>query len=65
MKAHLRTIKEAFGKPLKAGTIQVSVTAHTRQVNYPARSFLRTALADLAPQIRDVLDRAIKDAVNE
>lgn len=63
VKGHLRTIKQAFGKPLKEGSKEIFVGAHSRQVNYPARSFLRTALADLTPQIKDVLDRAVREAL--
>lgn len=45
---HMRTIKQAFGKPLKGGPKQISVRAHTRRVNLPERSFLRSALQELA-----------------
>lgn len=41
----LRTIKQAFGRPIEAR--QVSVRAHSRRMDLPARSFLRSALADL------------------
>lgn len=41
---HLRAIKKAFGKPLKEGARAISIRAHTRQVDYPAHSFLRAAL---------------------
>lgn len=60
VKAHLRTIKQAWGKPL-AEPRAVAVRAHTRNINYPARSFMRTALADMAPQIV----AQIKDAAGE
>lgn len=63
VKAYLRTIKQAFGKPLKAGAMEISVGAHTRQVNYPAHSFLRSALADLRPQIKGVMDRAVREGL--
>jgi phage gpG-like protein len=50
VKAHMRTIKQAWGHALKS-PVSVSVRSHSRQVNLPERSFLRSALADLAPQI--------------
>lgn len=63
VKAHLRTIKQAFGKPLKAGALQISVQSFTRHIDYPAHSFLRSALADLSPQIRAVMDRAVREGM--
>lgn len=45
VQAHLRQIKEAFGKSITPTT--VAVGAHTRQVNLPERSFLRSALRDM------------------
>ena len=58
----LRTIKQAFGRPIAAR--QISVKAHTRKMNMPERSFLRSALADLEASgiIRDEMDAAIKRA---
>lgn len=50
---HLRTIKTAFGKSIKGGAVTFTVAAHTRTVNYPARSFLATALAELEPGFRE------------
>lgn len=46
VKQHLRQIKQVFGRDLKA-PVFASVGAHARNVDLPARSFLRTALADL------------------
>lgn len=60
VKAHLREIKKAWGKPLKA-KLTVPVRAHTRQVELPARSFLRSALADMEPKIRDELREALRN----
>ena len=47
VRAHLRTVKQAFGKELKGGARQISIRAHARRVDYPAHSFLRSALRDL------------------
>lgn len=46
VKEHLRLVKQAFGKPLKS-PVQSTVKAHTRKVDMPERSFLRSALKDL------------------
>lgn len=43
IKAHLRKAKDRF----------IPVRAHTRQVNMPERSFLRSALRDLTPEIKE------------
>ena len=50
VKEHLRTIKQAFGKPLKSPK-KITVSAHARQVNYPEHSFLRSALSDMRQDI--------------
>jgi phage gpG-like protein len=47
VRAQLRTIKAAFGRPIAPR--QVAVRGYTRRVDYPAHSFLRSALADIAP----------------
>ncbi|MDO4693671.1 MAG: HK97 gp10 family phage protein [Eikenella sp.] len=57
--AHIRTQKTAWGKRLKT-PVQVRVSAHTRRVNLPERSFMRTALADMAPLIEAELTAAVK-----
>lgn len=62
VKAHLRQVKQAFGKPLKSPRF-VQVAAHSRAVNLPERSFLRSALRDLQPSIERSLVRAINKAL--
>lgn len=59
VKAHLREIKQAFGKPLKSPRF-VQVAAHSRAVNLPERSFLRSALRDLKPLIEADLKRSVE-----
>lgn len=49
--AHIRLQKQAFGRRLKQA-VYVKVRAHTRHVNLPERSFMRTALADILPLVR-------------
>jgi phage gpG-like protein len=63
VKEHLRTIKKAFGKEIKGGSVTFSVRAHSRKVNYPPHSFLRSALAEMEPQIKAALERAVAEAV--
>ena len=61
--AHLRTIKQAFGRPLRAGSERIAVGAYDRKVDYPAHSFLRSALADREPEIMSDLEAAVTEAV--
>jgi len=55
----LRTIKQAFGRPIEEKTI--TVRAHQRKMNLPERSFLRSALRDMeqSGQIGREMDDAI------
>lgn len=58
VKASLRQVRQAFGKPLKPPRY-VRVRAHTRDVKLPERSFLRSALCDLTPKFADDLQKSI------
>lgn len=57
VRAHLRTIKQAWGRPI--APVEVHVKAFTRKVDYPEHSFLRSALADSAQQIREEIKKTI------
>lgn len=59
---HLRQVKQAFGRPIAARAVMV--TAHTRKANVPEKSFLRSALADMKPQIIEEMRRAAKAGMN-
>jgi hypothetical protein len=63
VRASLRRIREAFGRPISEKTI--SVRAYDRHMNLPERSFLRSALADMTPVIRDGVEAALADAVSQ
>jgi hypothetical protein len=56
VRAHLRTIKEAFGRAIAPR--QVAVRSFARRVDYPAHSFLRSALAEIAPDAVAQIDVA-------
>lgn len=60
VKQHLRLVKQAWGRPL-AKPRRVMVSSHARQQNMPARSFLRSALRELAAE--GVIDRELASAV--
>ena len=57
--SHVRQAKQAFGRRLKT-PINVHVSAHTRRVGLPERSFMRTAFADMLPFIRQEFEAAAK-----
>lgn len=61
VKAHLRTIKKAFGKDITPVTFEMP--AHTRNVHATPHSFLRSALDELQPTIKEELTRAAKEIV--
>ena len=62
VKAHLRLVKKAWGKTVRSPQ-EHPVRAFTRQMHLPEKSFLRSAMAEMAPEIRDGLEAAINKAV--
>jgi phage gpG-like protein len=62
VKAHLRMVRVAFGKAL-ASPVQAQVGAFSRHMRLPERSFLRSSLRDLRPEIFADLDKAVSGAV--
>jgi phage gpG-like protein len=64
VKSHLRSITKAFGKEIKSGSVSFNVRSHSRQVNLPERSFLRSALAEMDPQIKSELAEAVREGLN-
>jgi hypothetical protein len=61
VRASLRLIKQAFGHPIATKT--VSVRAHSRQTDLPARSFLQSALDNMAPNISTDVEDALREAI--
>lgn len=59
---HVRMQTMVFGRAVSP--FSVTVSAHSRNVNYPERSFLRTALQDNADTILTILRRAVKEALS-
>ena len=62
VKASLRQVRQAFGRPLKSPRY-VQVRAHSRNVRLPERSFLRSALRDMKPMIETDLQKSIEEAL--
>jgi hypothetical protein len=63
VRASLRRVREAFGRPISEKTI--SVRAYDRHMNLPERSFLRSALADMTPVIREGVEAALADVLSQ
>jgi phage gpG-like protein len=55
VKEHLRTITQAFGRPI--APVHVHRGAHQRHMKLPERSFLRSSLRENAPSIREAARR--------
>lgn len=59
VKAHLRQITQAWGRPISPRSVQVQ--AHTKHVVLPERSFLRSALKDFEDRIVQDIRGAAKE----
>ena len=58
IKAHLRTIKKAFGQPITPR--QVMIKAHSRSVNMRERRFMRDSLDEISKIVPRNIDAAIE-----
>jgi Bacteriophage HK97-gp10, putative tail-component len=63
VRASLRRIREAFGRPIAEKTI--SVRAQSRRMHLAEHSFLRSALEDMTPEIQDEVDAAMRETVTQ
>lgn len=63
VRAHLRTIKQAFGRSIAPVTF--NVRAHTRTVHLPERSFLRSALSDKRGEITAMIEQGMRSVLNK
>ena len=57
VKSFQREMTMAFGRPIAPK--QVTVSAHSRNINMPERSFLRSALKEMRPEIIEGLKNAV------
>ena len=62
VREHLRHMTVAFGRPV-ATPRDVMVKAHTRQVDQPARSYLRSTLTEAEAAIRKAIENAAKESL--
>ncbi|HEY8885206.1 MAG TPA: HK97 gp10 family phage protein [Chloroflexota bacterium] len=60
VRAHLRTIKQAFGRSIAPVTFEVK--AHSRHVHLPERSYLRSSLSEMTPEIQGMIRAAVVGA---
>jgi hypothetical protein len=63
VRASLRRITQAFGRPIAEKI--ASVRTYDRRMNLPERSFLRSALEDMAPAIAEGIEAAVAEAVSQ
>ncbi len=63
VKQHLREIKKAWGRSITPR--EVMVRQHVRAVNFPERSFLRSSLAEMTPEILAEYEKAVDEIVKE
>ena len=63
VRASLRRMTEAFGRPIAEKMI--SVRAYDRRMDLPERSFLRSALDDMTPAIREEVEAALAQGVSQ
>lgn len=61
VKEHLRMQVMAFGKSIAPK--QATVKAHPMKMNFPERSFLRSALAEMRPEVLEQLQRAVEEGI--
>lgn len=61
VRAHLRTMTQAFGKPVIPR--KISVREHTMRMNLPQRSFMRSALEDAQQDFVDSITAALQKSV--
>jgi hypothetical protein len=61
VRSYLRRQTVAFGRPMAPK--QVQVRAFTRHVDYAGHSYLRAALAEIAPDISALLTAALAEAI--
>jgi len=62
VRAHLRLVSQAFGRPINPVAAQVG--PYSRTVDYPAHSYLRSALAELSAEIRTGIEAAVAGALS-
>jgi len=63
VREHLRLVKQSFGKTLKS-PVWSTVKGHSRRVDLPERSFLRSALAEMQDDIVADVEKAVADGIH-
>lgn len=61
VKAHLRMIKQAFGRPISP--VQVNIKAHSRNVRFRELRFMRDSLDNVAKIVPKNIDAAIERGI--
>lgn len=61
VREHVRRITQAFGRPITPR--EVLVASHSMRMNIPERSFLRSSLSEMEPDILAGLNEAVQEAI--
>ncbi len=61
VRAHVRRITQAFGRPITP--VETNVSAHSMHMNLPERSYLRSSLHEMEGAITDGLTEAVNEAI--
>ena len=61
IRASVRQVKQAFGRSISEKAI--NIRAHSRRMALPECSFLRSALEEMGPTIRDDVEAAVREAL--
>lgn len=62
IKQHLRQMTHAFGRPITPRA--VTVQAHTRNVQFPEKRFMRDSLIEVAKIVPQNIEQAIQRGIN-
>ena len=61
VKASLRRMTKAFGRPISEK--EINVRGYHRRMELPERSFLRSALEEMDPAVRDEVEASLREAL--
>jgi phage gpG-like protein len=63
VKAHMRTIKQAWGRPISAR--QIMVSAHSRKVDITEKRFMRDSLNEFRPKVTERMTKLAQSLAQE
>jgi hypothetical protein len=64
VRAHLRRVRQVFGRSLRGGAVSAQVRAHVRRMDVPERAFLRPALSSVTLQALEAIAAGVGEALD-